>query len=80
MTYNKRIGKYEIGRTLGEGTFGKVKASKNVETGEMMAIKVSTFLNLKFSTVLYLASNEIIVLPFLRSILGLKRCRLRPLF
>jgi hypothetical protein len=30
----KRIGIYEVGKTLGEGTFGKVKAAVNVETGQ----------------------------------------------
>lgn len=30
----KRVGKYEIGKTLGEGTFGKVKYAVNTETGE----------------------------------------------
>jgi len=37
----KRVGKYEIGKTLGEGSFGKVKYALNVETGEAVAIKVS---------------------------------------
>lgn len=36
----KRVGKYELGRTLGEGTFGKVKYAVNVETQEPVAIKV----------------------------------------
>lgn len=36
----KRVGAYEIGRTLGEGTFGKVKQAINVETGEKVAIKI----------------------------------------
>lgn len=36
----KRVGKYEIGKTLGEGTFGKVKYAVNFETGEAVAIKV----------------------------------------
>ena len=36
----KRVGKYELGRTLGEGTFGKVKYAVNVESGEAVAIKV----------------------------------------
>mmetsp|Transcript_3665 Transcript_3665/g.10707 ORF Transcript_3665/g.10707 Transcript_3665/m.10707 type:complete len:94 (+) Transcript_3665:122-403(+) len=36
----KRVGKYEIGRTLGEGTFGKVKFAVNTETGEKVAIKI----------------------------------------
>jgi len=36
----KRVGKYEIGRTLGEGTFGKVKFAVNTETNERVAIKI----------------------------------------
>jgi serine/threonine protein kinase len=36
----RRIGKYEIGESLGEGTFGKVKRAVNVQTGEAVAIKV----------------------------------------
>ncbi|CAL9164628.1 CBL-interacting protein kinase 23-like isoform X2 [Musa acuminata AAA Group] len=35
-----RVGKYELGRTLGEGTFAKVKFAKNFETGENVAIKI----------------------------------------
>jgi serine/threonine protein kinase len=35
-----RVGKYELGKTLGEGTFAKVKLAKNVETGESVAIKI----------------------------------------
>ncbi len=35
-----RVGKYEIGKLLGEGTFAKVKLAKNKETGESVAIKV----------------------------------------
>ena len=36
----KKVGKYEVGKTLGEGTFGKVKAAVDTETGEQVAIKV----------------------------------------
>jgi len=36
----KKVGKYEIGKTLGEGTFGKVKYAINSETDERVAIKV----------------------------------------
>ena len=36
----KTVGKYQIGKTLGEGTFGKVKFAINTETGESVAIKV----------------------------------------
>lgn len=32
--------KYEVGRTIGEGTFAKVKFAQNTETGESVAIKV----------------------------------------
>ncbi|EPS72100.1 hypothetical protein M569_02656 [Genlisea aurea] len=35
-----RLGKYEVGRTLGEGNFGKVKYARNVESGRSFAIKV----------------------------------------
>ncbi|KAF8031016.1 hypothetical protein BT93_D0263 [Corymbia citriodora subsp. variegata] len=35
-----RVGKYELGRTLGEGTFAKVKFARNIETGENVAIKI----------------------------------------
>ncbi|CAA7394018.1 unnamed protein product [Spirodela intermedia] len=35
-----RVGKYELGRTLGEGTFAKVKFARNLETGENVAIKI----------------------------------------
>ncbi|XP_038988635.1 CBL-interacting protein kinase 1-like isoform X1 [Phoenix dactylifera] len=33
-------GKYEIGRTLGEGNFGKVKYARHVETGKAVAVKI----------------------------------------
>lgn len=36
----KRVGKYEIGNTLGQGTFGKVKLATNTETGQQVAIKI----------------------------------------
>lgn len=39
-TMVKTVGKYNIGKTLGEGTFGKVKFAQNMETGESVAIKV----------------------------------------
>lgn len=34
------VGKYEIGRTLGEGSFGKVKFARDVESGSAVAIKI----------------------------------------
>lgn len=35
-----RLGKYELGRTLGEGNFGKVKYAKNLDSGDPFAIKI----------------------------------------
>lgn len=34
------VGKYELGRTIGEGTFAKVRFARNSETGESVAIKI----------------------------------------
>ncbi|XP_057508938.1 CBL-interacting serine/threonine-protein kinase 24-like isoform X2 [Actinidia eriantha] len=36
----RKVGKYEVGRTIGEGTFSKVKFARNTETGESVAMKV----------------------------------------
>ncbi|KAL9253878.1 CBL-interacting serine/threonine-protein kinase 1-like protein [Drosera capensis] len=35
-----RLGNYELGRTLGEGNFGKVKYAKNIHTGFPFAVKI----------------------------------------
>ncbi|KAL7242031.1 hypothetical protein ACSBR1_014582 [Camellia fascicularis] len=35
-----RVGRYELGRTLGEGAFAKVKFGRNVGTDENVAIKI----------------------------------------
>ncbi|GLJ18891.1 hypothetical protein SUGI_0337560 [Cryptomeria japonica] len=39
-TQRTRVGKYELGRTVGEGNFSKVKFARNVESGESVAIKI----------------------------------------
>ncbi|GMI89685.1 hypothetical protein HRI_002637800 [Hibiscus trionum] len=36
----RRVGKYEVGRTIGEGTFANVKFARNSETGEPVALKI----------------------------------------
>ncbi|XP_057533874.1 CBL-interacting serine/threonine-protein kinase 8-like [Amaranthus tricolor] len=36
----RKVGKYEIGRTIGQGTYAKVKFAQNIETGESVALKV----------------------------------------
>lgn len=35
-----RLGKYELGRTLGEGNFGKVKFARNTDSGQAFAVKI----------------------------------------
>ncbi|KAL8152563.1 hypothetical protein V2J09_010323, partial [Rumex salicifolius] len=40
MATTRRVGRYDMGRTIGEGTFAKVKFARNSETGECVAIKV----------------------------------------
>ncbi|PHU18289.1 CBL-interacting serine/threonine-protein kinase 1 [Capsicum chinense] len=35
-----RLGKYEVGKTLGEGNFGKVKYAKHVDSDKSFAIKI----------------------------------------
>ncbi|XP_008670512.1 CBL-interacting protein kinase 3 isoform X3 [Zea mays] len=36
----QRLGKYELGCTIGEGTFAKVRIAKNMDTGDHVAIKI----------------------------------------
>ncbi|CAN6186176.1 unnamed protein product [Urochloa humidicola] len=40
LKVKRRVGKYELGRTIGEGTFAKVRIAKNMETEEHVAIKI----------------------------------------
>ncbi|CAN1216863.1 CBL-interacting serine/threonine-protein kinase 24 [Linum perenne] len=40
LNVTRKVGKYEVGRTIGEGTFAKVKFARNMETGENVAMKV----------------------------------------
>lgn len=37
---NRTIGHYVVGRSLGEGTFGKVRLGTHTLTGESVAIKI----------------------------------------
>ncbi|CAH8362424.1 unnamed protein product [Eruca vesicaria subsp. sativa] len=36
----RRVGKYEVGKTIGQGTFAKVRYAKDTETGESVALKI----------------------------------------
>ncbi|CAN6206521.1 unnamed protein product [Urochloa humidicola] len=40
LKVKRRAGKYELGRTIGEGTFAKVRIAKNMETEEHVAVKI----------------------------------------
>ncbi|KAL9223982.1 hypothetical protein vseg_000060 [Gypsophila vaccaria] len=40
MKTTRKVGKYEVGRTIGEGTFAKVKFAVNTDTSESVAVKV----------------------------------------
>lgn len=40
MKSRTRVGKYELGKTLGEGNFAKVKFATNVDTRDAVAIKI----------------------------------------
>ncbi|XP_068652165.1 CBL-interacting serine/threonine-protein kinase 21 [Aristolochia californica] len=40
MGYGENVGKYQLGRTIGEGTFAKVKLGLDSQTGQSVAIKI----------------------------------------
>ncbi|KAI5010071.1 hypothetical protein ZWY2020_012208 [Hordeum vulgare] len=40
LKVRRRVGKYELGRTIGEGTFAKVRFAKDTESGDHVAIKI----------------------------------------
>lgn len=54
-----KLGKYEVGKTLGEGNFGKVKYAKHVESGKSFAIKI-----LEKSRILDLRSTDQVCFDF----------------
>ncbi|RWW32635.1 hypothetical protein GW17_00002690 [Ensete ventricosum] len=56
------LGKYELGRTLGQGNFGKVKYAKHVETGQAFAVKIldrSRVQSLNFSDQIFRGDTKI---------------------
>jgi len=43
----KIVGKYQLGKTLGQGTFSKVKLATDINSGETWAIKIINKENIK---------------------------------
>lgn len=60
-----RLGKYELGKTLGEGNFGKVKFAKDVDSGQSFAVKI---LEKKRITNLNIADQVLVLTFFFQSI------------
>ncbi|CAL1397542.1 unnamed protein product [Linum trigynum] len=61
-----RIGKYEVGRTLGEGNFAKVKLARNLDTGHPFAIKILDKANILNRNIADQIKREIATLKLLR--------------
>ncbi|CAI0467670.1 unnamed protein product [Linum tenue] len=61
-----RIGKYEVGRTLGEGNFAKVKLARNLDTGHPFAIKILDKGNILNRNIADQIKREIATLKLLR--------------
>ncbi|KNA08776.1 hypothetical protein SOVF_159670 [Spinacia oleracea] len=40
MGITKNVGNYQLGRTIGEGTFAKVKLAKNITNNQIVAVKI----------------------------------------
>ena len=59
------LGRYEIGRTLGEGNFGKVKYARHTATGAHFAIKI-----LDRSKILSLRIDDQVSMSMLRPATG----------
>ncbi|KAK7265298.1 hypothetical protein RJT34_32916 [Clitoria ternatea] len=59
MGLEKNIGKYRLGRTIGEGAFSKVKLAVNVNNGQQVAIKVIDKLMIMENNLNYQVKREI---------------------
>jgi len=66
MPKAKVVGKYLVGKTIGEGTFGKVKLSVNTETGERVAIKVLEKARIQAQDMHYQIKKEISIMKIVK--------------
>jgi serine/threonine protein kinase len=63
----KRVGNYELGETLGEGTFGKVRKALHVETGRSFAIKCLDKAQIEHQNMGAQLKREIAVMKMIKS-------------
>ena len=61
------IGKYQLSRTIGEGTFAKVKLAKNIENGQYVAIKIIDKRMVIENNLISQATSHSIILSFFLS-------------
>ncbi|XP_010907283.1 CBL-interacting protein kinase 24 isoform X2 [Elaeis guineensis] len=62
----RKVGKYEVGRTIGEGTFAKVKFAINSETGESVAMKVLAKTTILKHKMVHQIKREISIMKIVR--------------
>ena len=65
-TKGKNIGKYNIEKTIGKGTFGKVKLGTHHQTQEKVAIKILEKEKIKDSADIERVTREIHILKLIR--------------
>ncbi|GAB2291494.1 CBL-interacting serine/threonine-protein kinase 21 [Dionaea muscipula] len=65
MGYVGDIGKYKLGRTIGEGTFAKVKLAKNLVNGKLVAIKIIDKIMVMENNLMYQVQREITAMKLL---------------
>ncbi|GLJ43271.1 hypothetical protein SUGI_0898430 [Cryptomeria japonica] len=66
MGFSTRVGKYELGRLLGEGTFAKVKLARNIETGKNFAVKIIDKDTVRKNKLMYQVKREISTMKLLK--------------
>ncbi|KAL3532867.1 hypothetical protein ACH5RR_006388 [Cinchona calisaya] len=66
MGFSNRIGKYQLSRTIGEGTFAKVKLAINTVSGQYVAIKIIDKQMVMKNNLIRQVSREIRTMKLLR--------------
>ncbi len=62
----RKVGKYKLGKTLGQGTFGKVKAAIDTETGKHFAIKMMDKAKIRANNMGEQIKKEISIMKMIR--------------